>query len=104
MHGLFVVNILLVLADASLGYRCAPRLLRLVGHRFESDDPEEALHAVRSVRRMLTGVVSLYMFFNCLAFYHGDLVYLLLVTGFILLDIILVLYFAYLYRRGKAES
>lgn len=80
---LFVLNILLVLLDASLGYHLAPRLLRLP----DSDEPEYQESAVRTVRGLLTLLVALYMFFNCWGYFRGNSVLLLIVTAMIVSDL-----------------
>lgn len=80
---LFVLNILLILLDASLGYHLAPRLLLLSGQ----DDPELRESAVRSVRGMLTLLVALYMFLNCLGYFRGNSMLVLIVTMMIVLDL-----------------
>lgn len=79
---LFVVNMLLVLVDASVGYHLAPLLFRAGG-----GDPEAAESGVGGVRKLLTGVVLLYMFFNCLAFFRNNGPLLLLITCLILFDL-----------------
>lgn len=79
---LFVVNILLVLVDASVGYHLAPLLFQAGG-----GDPEAAESGVGSVRKLLTGVVLLYMFFNCFAFFRYNGPLLLLVTCLVLFDL-----------------
>ena len=105
MTWLFVLNTLLVLVDASIGYRHAPRLLRLVGDQAAADDENAASgYTVQTVRRMLSAVVSLYMFLNCLAYFRGGALFLMLVTGFILLDGGLVLYLSHRYGRDPEDS
>lgn len=79
---LFVANILLILVDASVGYHLAPLLFQAGG-----GDPEAAESGVGSVRKLLTGVVLLYMFFNCWAFFRYNGPLLLLVTGLVLFDL-----------------
>ncbi|MBC7963133.1 MAG: hypothetical protein H7Y05_09335 [Steroidobacteraceae bacterium] len=80
---LFVLNILLVLLDASLGYHLAPRLLRST----DPDEPELQESAVRTVRGLLTVLVVLYMFFNCLGYFRGNGLLLLIVTAVIVFDL-----------------
>lgn len=80
---LFVLNILLVLIDASLGYHLAPRLLR----NSDPDEPELKESAVRTVRGMLTFLVALYMFFNCLGFFNDNRDLMLIVTAMIVFDL-----------------
>jgi len=72
-----------VLCDVSLGYHLAP----LVGS-WGSDDEEEAERTTRTMRRLLSGVVALYMLLNCFAFSRENLLFLLVVTGIILLDML----------------
>ena len=82
---IFILNILMVLLDAAIGYHFAPRLLAGMG---EADAVESG---VRTTRRLLPVVVALYMFFNCLGYFQGRTVYLLSVNGLILVDIVLQL-------------
>lgn len=80
---IFILNILLVLVDASLGFFLAPHLLRLP----DTDEAELRETAVRTVRRMLTALVALYMFFNCLGYFNGDMSLLLIVTALVVSDL-----------------
>lgn len=80
---LFVLNILLVLIDASLGYHLAPRLLRTP----DPDEPELQESAVRAVRGLLTFLVALYMFFNCMGYFGGNSGLMLIVTAMIVIDL-----------------
>jgi hypothetical protein len=82
-RSIFFLNILLVLADASLGYHLAPRLLR----QPDSEEPELRETAIRTVRRMLTVLVSLYMFFNCMGYFNGNIELLLVVTALVTCDL-----------------
>ena len=91
----FATNIVLILVDASLGYYLAPRMLRFTQHA-ETDDPGPV---IRSIRRMLTGVVTLYMFFNCLAYFRGDDGLMAVVTTLIVLDLGGQLYVRYRTRQ-----
>lgn len=79
---LFALNIFLVLLDASVGYHLAPLLYRASG-----GDPEVAEAGSRGVRKLLAAVVTLYMFFNCLAFFRQNDPLLVLVTAMILFDL-----------------
>lgn len=79
---LFIANILLVLVDASVGYHLAPLLFQAAG-----GDPADAESGVGGVRKLLTGVVLLYMFFNCFAFFRYNGPLLLLVTVLVLFDL-----------------
>lgn len=80
---LFALNILLILLDASLGYHLAPHLLLLTGQ----DDPELHESAVRSVRSMLTLLVGLYMFLNCLGYFRNNGTLVMIVTTMIFFDL-----------------
>lgn len=80
---LFILNILLVLIDASLGYHLAPRLIRIT----DPDEPEVQESAVRMVRNMLTFLVALYMFFNCMGYFNDNSGLLMIVSGMILFDL-----------------
>ncbi len=80
---LFVLNALLILIDASLGYHFAPSLLRMSN----PDEPELQEITIKNVRRMLTLLVALYMFFNCMGFFRGSDGLLVIVTVMILFDL-----------------
>ena len=82
---IFILNTLLVLADAALGYHFAPRLLAGMGEQ------ESVEAGVRTTHRLLPVVVALYMLFNCLGYFQGRTVYLLSVCSLILLDMTLQL-------------
>lgn len=79
----FFGNIFLVFIDATIGYYAAPILARL-GTRDEAGIE----WAVKGVRKLLAGVVALYMFFNCFAFFNGKPLLLLIVTSVVVLDIV----------------
>lgn len=79
---IFLLNWGLVIVDAALGYRIAPLLVQ----RGENADAGPAMTA-ESIRRLLTFVVALYMFFNCLAYFRGMMLLLAIVSGVVLLDI-----------------
>lgn len=96
----FSLNIALVLLDASLGYHLAPHLLRLSPRDEDSDS--EAF--VRGIRRMLTGVVMLYMFFNCLAYFRQNNALMAVVTVLIVLDLGGQLYVRYRARRRGGDA
>ena len=91
---LFIVNLVLTLADAAVGYRMAPLLMR----HFVADAESTEL-SVRSMRAMLAGVVALYMFFNCLGYFRGNAVILAVVTAVILVDMAAQLFLARKLRR-----
>ena len=78
----FVVNFILVLCDASLGFFILPRLL----HQQTGSDDETG-KSRRSTPTLLAVAVAVYMFFNCLAYNRQSMVFLLVVTGLILADL-----------------
>jgi hypothetical protein len=78
----FVVNFVLVLCDASLGFFILPRLF----HRQAGSDDETG-RAGRSTPMLLAVAVAVYMFFNCLAYNRQSMIFLLVVTGLILADL-----------------
>lgn len=82
---IFIFNTLMVLVDTALGYHFAPRLLAGMG------EPEAVEAGVRTTRGLLPVIVALYMFFNCLGYFQGRTVYLLSVSGLILVDMALQL-------------
>ena len=83
---IFIFNTLMVLADTALGYHLAPRLLAGM------DEPEAVEAGVRTTRGLLPVVVALYMFFNCLGYFQGRTIYLLTVSGLLLVDMALQLW------------
>jgi hypothetical protein len=90
---IFIINTVMVLVDTALGYHLAPRLLAGV------DEPEAVETGVRTTRNLLPVVVALYMFFNCLGYFQGRTVYLLSVSGLVLVDLVLQLLMRHK-RRG----
>ena len=94
---LFMLNLVLTLADAAIGYHVAPALMR----RF-TPDPETAELSVRGMRTMLGGVVALYMFFNCLGYFRQNGVMLVVVAVIVSVDMVAQL----VVRRkvGKVEE
>lgn len=80
---LFILNLVLTLADAAIGYHVAPALMR----RF-TPDPETAELSVRGMRTMLSGVVVLYMFFNCLGYFRQNGVMLVVVAVIVVVDMV----------------
>jgi len=90
---IFAINSVLVLLDAALGYHLVPRLLGGL------DEPEAVEAGVRTTRSLLSFVVALYMFFNCLGYFQGRTLYLLCVSGLVLVDMALQLLLRYK-RRG----
>ena len=91
---IFISNIILIFIDATIGYHAAPTLARLGG-----GDEAGTEWAISGVRKLLAGVVALYMYFNCLAFFDEKQWLLLLVTGVIVLDIV-----AQIMVSGKMRS
>jgi len=95
---IFVANIFLTFIDATIGYHAAPALALMVG-----TDEEESEGTVRGVRRLLSWVVALYMFFNCLA-YFDRVHWLLYFTSLVLaVDITaqLVIFRRMIGRKGR---
>jgi|MudIll2142460700_1097286.scaffolds.fasta_scaffold1602392_1 Na+-driven multidrug efflux pump len=80
---LFIVNLILILADATIGWHVAPALLRRL-----SPDDETAEQSARGMRALLGGVVALYMFFNCLGYFRQSGVTLLVVTLIVVADMV----------------
>jgi hypothetical protein len=93
---IFALNCALIIVDASLGYHLAPFLM----HRSLPDDADTG-NAILGVRRLLAAVVALFMFFNCLAWYKEEPVYLLLVTGAVVIDIVLQIVLRMKFRGGE---
>ena len=96
---LFTLNTLLVLLDASLGYHLAPRLLRLP----DAEESELRERTIRAVRRFLGGLVALYMFFNCLGYFRGNNVLLLIVTALVVSDLGGQLYLGRSSKRDEGQ-
>jgi hypothetical protein len=94
---IFAGNFLLVIIDASIGYHVAPLLLNSLARENESGN------TVGGVRMLLAGVVTLYMFFSCLAFFNNNKLLLLIVTGIILLDIFSQLFLKWKFNGGGGE-
>jgi len=94
----FVLNTLLVLVDASLGYYLAPLLYRVTG-----GTEEEAESGIRSIRLLLSGVVALYMFFNCMAYFRNNSKLLLIVSVLVLFDLGSQLYIRFRYRHNDGS-
>ena len=80
---IFVLNTLLVLLDATVGYHLAPGLL----NKAVTNDSEVREAALKTIRRMLSGLVALYMFFNCLGYFGGNSLLLMIVAGMIAVDL-----------------
>jgi hypothetical protein len=93
MLPLFILNTLLIIADASLGYLLAPRLLKSLC------DPETAEQGLRPTRTMLSVVVLLSMFFNCRGYFLSEPFWLLAVLVLVVADMLLQ---NWLVRRSSA--
>jgi hypothetical protein len=98
---LFLANILMILLDASIGYHLTPQIFPAAPEADDDPFSEEEPPAPRTIRWMLTGVVALYMFFNCLAFFRKDAPLIMVVSALILLDILGQLYVRRKTRQGK---
>ncbi len=104
---LFIANTLLTIVDASVGYRVVPHLL---ARRFEAahdgddevDDPAAPARRAQAVRRLLAGMVAMYMFCSCYAYTRREPLILAIITGILLLDIT-IQGFLYLRRRRGGE-
>jgi hypothetical protein len=51
------------------------------------EDRQNGEVAISSIRKMLAGVVTLYMFFNCLAYFRRETQLMAIVSVLILLDL-----------------
>lgn len=97
---MFVGNTILIILDASLGYHVAPNLMRLAPG--EGEGTTES--SVKSIRRMLAGVVTLYMFFNCLAYFRQETTLMMIVSTLILVDLGGQIYMKYRPSRPGADG
>jgi len=79
----FILNWLLIIGDASLGYFVLPLLLRRDPGASSGDGT-----AVGGMRRLLTATVMLYMLVNCYAYFRQYLTLLYIVTSLVVLDIV----------------
>lgn len=95
---IFAGNIFLIFIDATVGYYAAPAVALLVG-----TDEEEVGRTILSVRRLLSWVVTLYMFFNCLAYFDNKSWLLYFTTAVLFVDITaqLLLFRKVIGRRGR---
>ncbi len=100
LRTLFIINAALTLLDASLGYHLAPRLLRLSPPAPDTDPGR----VVQTIRRMLTGVVLLYMFCNCLAYFRQNRTLLAVVTVLLAVDLGGQLYVRYRTRQRRGDG
>ena len=83
----FILNWLLIIGDASLGYFVLPILLR----PDPSGDSSGEGTTVGGMRRLLTVMVILYMLVNCYAFFRQNSTLLYIVTVLVALDVIVQL-------------
>jgi len=88
---LFLVNFLLIFADAMLGHRTVPRLLLRIGSGGQASP----------VSWILAGMVALYMFFNCLGYFRDKPVLLILVTVLVVAEIAAQLFLKRRMERQK---
>ncbi len=79
---IFILNFALIIGDAAVGYHLAPIFSRMTVRE------EGAERGSAFIRRCLSGVVALYMFCNCLAYFRGETPFIMLVTGFVAADIV----------------
>ncbi|GAM08818.1 hypothetical protein OR1_01092 [Geobacter sp. OR-1] len=82
---IFLANATLVIVDATLGYFMAPLLVR----KISVEQPGSDVWTTNSIRKLLSAVVALYMFFDCLAYFGDNSMLLLIVTIVVILDIML---------------
>lgn len=87
----FIVNWVLIIIDASLGYFVLPVLLSRVPVKSDSEPGHENDAVVAKMRRLLTFMVLLYMLVNCYAFFESQEILLYIVTALIVMDIIVQL-------------
>lgn len=80
---IFILNFMLVIGAAALGYHLAPLLIH--GRITEGEDPGQA---TLQLRRLLSWMVALYMFLNCFAYFRQNAVFLMVVTALVMVDII----------------
>jgi hypothetical protein len=83
----FILNWLLIIGDASVGYFVLPILLR----PDPSGDSFGDGTTVSGMRRLLTVMVILYMLVNCYAFFQQNSTLLYIVTVLVALDVIVQL-------------
>lgn len=97
---LFMLNTLLIILDAALGYFVAPLMLVKLGN----DNSESSGWSTVAVRRLLTVIVAFYMFFNCLAYFGGKNIFMMIVTGVVIFDIVFQMIMRRKMRvRGETE-
>jgi hypothetical protein len=84
----FIINWLLVIVDASLGYFLMPMVIPRNSPDVVTGSDEGHSAAVVGMRRLLTIMVVLYMTVNCYAYYQKHATLLYVITGIVLVDII----------------
>lgn len=94
---LFIVNCLMILVDASLGYHFTPQLLSGI----ENNEAMES--GIKTTRQLLSVVVTIYMFFNCFGYFQRRPSYLFAVSGLIVMDLA-IQYFMHRKRRGTDDD
>ena len=82
----FILNVLLIICDASLGYFVLPLILRSKPGELSGGGT-----VVGEMRRLLTAMVILYMLVNCYAYFRQYSALLYIVTAIVLLDILVQL-------------
>jgi hypothetical protein len=82
----FILNWLLIIGDAALGYFVMPLLLPP-----KPGEPLKESTAVDGMRRLLSVMVTLYMLANCYAFFSRYSTLLYIVTALVALDVIVQL-------------
>jgi uncharacterized protein YacL len=94
----FLFNCLMIIVDASIGYYFAPQLLSGI------EDAEVMESSIRNTRRLLSAVVAIYMFFNCLGYFQARQNYLFAVTGLIAMDLAIQYFLNRRKRNGDYHS
>ena len=91
LFAFFILNSLLIIGDASLGYFVLPMIFPPKhDEQIEAGTSGDAA-AIAGLRRMLTVLVLLYMLVNCYAYFREYTILLYIVTALVVLDIIIQL-------------
>lgn len=93
----FLLNWLLIIADASVGYFVLPLLLPQ--ETVSEEQGETADASFGRMRHLLSVMVGLYMLVNCYAYFRGETTLLYVVTALLFLDIVVQLVVRH--RRGR---
>lgn len=93
---LFVVNLLLTIGDASLGYYLAPVLVSM-----RLDEEGHPFVQPQSLRRFLGVVVGLFTFLNCIGYYGDNRMLLLVLMLAILLDMVIMMFLCRQIRKRQ---